>query len=356
MENNFLINFSNIPFKNNNTKNINISTLPDYECINGIPINKYSGYGINSCEVLYSIWNSFQSTLGAKYTLNQCKKGLNGINKECIGPANIYFIRHGEKNKDFPNYSLNENGIYRASNLVTYINTLAKEGFPISYIITCNPCSYITEDPSMRPQQTISMVSFLLNIPFFIYGNAGDVNLVSENLFNIDNPIFNGLNVLICWEHSCIQSLCLNILDTAATLKRLPNDIPTADKFFDYINYTNSICPGGNYICKKDSNNYNEYFEAPDNIYYSQTYPYWNNYNFNHIYVLSSNKRFIFNEFKIDKQPCLTCYSNCELKIGLYQPININKCVSSEKYYNSNDDKEDECIGPCDWLFPLYKQ
>ena len=42
-----------------------------------------------------------------------------------------------------------------------------------------------------------------------------------------------------------------------------------------------------------------------------------------------------FYDFKIFNQPCLTCYSSCQLHIGLYQPLNP-VCESSNKYLNES--------------------
>jgi len=80
-----------------------------------INIHPYGGNGVNAWEVLYSIWNSYQSTIGAQFTLNQDinKAPDTNTNSNTIGPSNIFIIRHGEKNSSsLPNYSLNNNGIY----------------------------------------------------------------------------------------------------------------------------------------------------------------------------------------------------------------------------------------------------
>jgi len=358
MSDEFLKSFST--FRNNNSRNITFQsqTLPSNECSNGFPINKYAYYGgkgTNPWEVLYSIWNSYQNTIGAQFTLkqdeNKAPTSSTNSSSNPIGPSQIFIIRHGEKNSSSPDYSLNNNGIYRACQLINFVNKLAEQGNPISYIITCNPCPYNSpssgdskSDPSMRPQQTISMVSFMLNIPFFIYGGDQDFPEVVSNLFSLDptNP-FNGLNVLICWEHAAIQGLCSYILNRAGQLNRLPDTIELpngntdlyGDAFFKQVN----PCPDGNYECPRSdssspyylNNNTNPKYIGPNSKYY----PYWNTGNFDSVYWIKSDSQNIFSDFKIFNQPCLTCYSSCQLHIGLYQPLN-SECESSNKYTNES--------------------
>ena len=215
----FLFNFSK-------SNSIYSQTLPQNSCVNGFPVELFSGNAYEASEMLYSVWNSYQKTLGAVFSNNQALSkapSTSSIN----GPENIFIIRHGEKNSSQPNYKLNNNGIYRACKLINFVNELAYKGYPISYIITCNPCPYNADDSSMRPEQTISMVSFMLNIPIFIFGSSQEFTTTTNKLFN--SGIFNGLNVLMCWEHSAIQGLCLNILNSAGVNGRLPSDVISVD-------------------------------------------------------------------------------------------------------------------------------
>lgn len=347
MTDKFINSFASLKSNNSVNNSFKGGTLPSYDCSNGFPVNKYAYYngnGVSSWEVLYSIWNSFQNTTAAQFTLNQAIN-KSPQNSNIIGPSNIFMIRHGEKNSPLPNYSINNNGIYRACQISNFINNLATEGKPISYIITCNPCPYNTIDSSMRPIQTISMASFMLNIPVFIFGGSQDFPEIVDKLFsqNSSNP-FNGLNILICWEHSSIQALCLNILNRAGELNRLSvtptnnNSKLYADSFFNSIR----PCPDGNYECLNKKSVYYPYTTNNNNVpdYIgpnSKYYPYWNNYNFNTVYHLGTeNNNNIFNSFKIYKQPILTCFSNCSLNIGLYQPLNPDACSFSYLYENEN--------------------
>jgi hypothetical protein len=347
------------------------STIPSSECVyntaaqQSFPISRYAGYGVNAWEVLYSIWVANQSTNGAKFTASQA------LNHEpttspCVGPANIFIIRHGEKDPSGTvNFNINNNGIYRASQLVEYVNKLCTAGTPISYIITCNPCPYTASDPSMRPQQTAMMVSFLLNIPLFIYGGSQDYSEVVTPLFT--SGFFDGLNVLICWEHSSIQQLCLNIINMASGQLQMPtftSRLPSAitqgtdgyidwygDAYFKEIGeLDNRLCPGGNYVAPSGVPPYSITTPTipgntglPDCIGpNSQYYPYWNNYDFDAVYSFNSDSNYKFT-FNIGKSPILTCYPSCELHIGLYQPLSL-ECTTSNKYST-----EDNCEVPPGW-------
>ena len=342
---NYLFNLSKTNFAPNvvNSSPYN-NTIPSGDCSNGFPIDKYSGYGVNAWEVLYSIWCSSQNTLGAKFSYNQCLTAA-PVNSVCSGPANMFIIRHGEKNSTLPNYSINNNGVYRACQLMTFINQLAKDGYPISYIVTCNPCPYNSADPSMRPMQTASMPSFMLNIPMFIYGGAQDYISVVEGLFSSQ---FDGLNVLIVWEHSSIQQLCLNILDKAGSIGRLPNSLAKGDDFFNIVN----PCPNGNYKCP-DTDILNPFYPpdadtVPGVGANTEKYPYWNNDNFDNVFWLSSASPNYTFGFTIFKEPCYTCYPSCGINIGLYQPLTPS-CESSYLYYTSTDNVENKCQVPSDW-------
>jgi|LauGreDrversion4_2_1035121.scaffolds.fasta_scaffold17739_2 hypothetical protein len=342
-------------------------TVPAKDCINGFPISRYAGYGVNAWEVLYSIWVANQTTIGAKFTNAQAKNGAPGGTPLCIGPENIFVIRHGEKNSSSDgNYKLNNNGIYRACQLIEYVNKLATAGTPISYIIVCNPCAYNTENPTMRPQQTMAFTSSMLNIPMFTYGGSQDYDILTDKLFN--SGIFDGLNVFICWEHTAIQQLCLNILNAAGIKSRLNNITEGTDgkpewygdAYFATYSTPDNLCPGGNYLCNDINNIY--YTDntklirpgstglppciGPNSMYY----PYWNTHNFESVYWFksSSSSEYKFT-FKTTKEPILTCYSNCELIVGLYQPLNP-QCNSGNKYYDSSNDIENECLPPTNWL------
>jgi hypothetical protein len=342
-------------------------TISSNDCNNGFPISKYGGYGVNAWEVLYSVWVANQSTLGAQFTLNQATIGA-PISSPCLGPANIFIIRHGEKNPSPDiHYCLNNNGIYRASQIIGYVNQLASEGTPISYIISCNPSPFNTQDPSMRPQQTIMVTSFMLNIPMFIYGGSQDYSTVMTNLFT--SGIFDGLNVLICWEHGAIQQLCLNLLNSAGSISRLTitqGTLGFPDWFGDAYFAQNNLCTDGNYLSNNATGSGSNYYTnnasltspgavttLPDCIGpNSQNYPYWNDDDFERVYSLKSNSSNGYKfTFSIATQPILTCFPSCELIIGLYQPLKPLG-ENANKYYSDSNDIEQSCQKPTNWAVP----
>lgn len=343
------------------------NSLPPSDCDNGNPTDLYSGYGVYSWEVLYSIYYKYQSSAAALFTKNQAINLAPGTTPVCEGPKNIFIIRHSEKNAIAPNYSLNNNGIARSCQLIDYVNELAEKGYPISYIISCNPCGFNTSDPSMRPIQTASIISYILNIPLFVYGSDYDFTEVVDALFpqivtpGVVGP-FDGLNVLMVWEHGSMQQLCLNILNAAGPLNRLPSAIsPTnnnqlwwGDAFFKAVN----PCPNGNFKCPSITSSpyYDSSFDTtlpgvPPTIGpNSEFYPYLNNVNFSVVYWfqgISSSPNYNFG-FSILQQPCYTCSPSCGLQIGLYQPA--IPCGTTPLYYNkTSENLENECQLPLAW-------
>lgn len=359
----FLNYFSKLKAKSSNLNSTSNFTTTDTNCNNGNPPSLYEGYGNNSWQVLYSIWNANQTTIGAEFTDEQSATQA-PVNPTTTGPANIFIIRHGEKTTSDP-FSLNNNGAYRACKLIEYVNKFAQRGTPISYIITCLPCYYNTPDCSERPVQTVSMASFMLNIPLFMFSNGQDFDATVNALF--DSGTFAGLNVLICWEHSSIQGLLLKILNKAGSVGRLPNSVITAqpnpnlygDEYCYQFSILNGNVPDGTYLCTTTSPSYNPVYDPLINtpIYvgtHTQFYPYWSNYNFSSVYCIRSiaSSGYIFN-FTIENEEILTCFSNCELKIGLYQPLST-LCTNSYYYYNKNPSNlnlENQCEVPVDWLW-----
>lgn len=348
---------NNVQFNLLKTKELNTSstsqsefsqTIPEIQCENGFPKDKYARYfSSNPVEVLYSSWCSYQNTLGAQFTYQQSfYNAPNNLDNPPIGPANIFIIRHGEKPKfQMP---LNNNGIYRASQITTFVNQLAKDGYPISYIVTCNPCPFNTLGQSMRPEQTISLSSFMLNIPFFIYGASSETEITAEKIFSSEpNNQFNGLNILICWEHTKIQDLTIHLLDNAQIVGR--SDL-LGKQYFEELHLNNkSPCYDGNYEAITDvPNGANNDYVTNELLY--KYIPYWNDDNYNHVYWLKGNAEFTNFEFYLFDQPCLTCYKSCNLAICLYQPT-TTPCTTSNNYYNNeNLDIETKCLNPTDWL------
>lgn len=178
-------------------------------------------------------------------------------NTKIKGPNNIFIIRHGEKVKS--KTALDCNGILRSSFIPKLIETINEEGIGIHVIITAY------DYDSMHQQQTISLVSWLLNIPIFMYGQqTQSINAVKE-IF--ENSNFNGKNILICWEHTCIQTLIKNIIKIGPPSKGLKN--------YKFLN--------------------------PEN---NSKLPYWETNNYNTIFHFDKNLN-----FSVFEEPFFTCYT-----------------------------------------------
>jgi len=316
------------------------STSQPTQCSNGVPVNLYEGNGIDSSQVLYSLWNYYQNSPNALFTTQQYINSV-PITTSCVGPSNIFIIRHGEKplSPDANAYRLTENGIYRACNMVNFINSLAVNGTPISYIITYRP-NYFTagiSSTSIHAEQTISVSSFMLNIPLFIFGKNDDYSAVSQQLFaSSSTNIFNGLNVLICWDQPNIQCLMLSLLNASVSYGRITQ--ANSNAFFTAIN----PCPEGNYL---GDENFTPPAQPQPNQNYknSQYYPFWNSNNFDSYFWLQSTLPSNIFSFGIYQQLCDNCYNSCPLSICLYQSPNTGN------YYDNSDNIESECLPPTKW-------
>jgi hypothetical protein len=129
------------------------------------------------------------------------------------GPANIFIIRHGEKIKS--KHALDCNGILRSTYIPKLISKINKNGYGIHAIITAY--DYV----SMHQEQTISLTSWLMSIPCFMYGQQSESEVAINNVFT--NPKFSGKTVLFCWEHTCLQELVRNITTIGAKIKGISN-------------------------------------------------------------------------------------------------------------------------------------
>ena len=348
------------------------NTLPSSQCPGGVPVDNYAGYGDNSVDVLYSIWNSYQSTIGAQFTQSQSNSAVPIEPTTMVGPKNIFIIRHGEKSSSVHptvQYHLNQNGIYRACQIPTLINQFAVNGYPITYLVAANPCPWNSADASMRQEQTVQMASFLLNIPMFFFGNASDNQEVADALFSTDpaNP-FNGLNVLICWEHTAIQDLCIEILNKCndPAVGRSPMN---ADQFFAQSTVSSQTAVDGTYLAPATSSAYPFNIQTvvppvppsttPTYTYTSHPpstafYPYWNTNNYDNMFCFFSNPDNTEFEFLFTNQQyfnCLTCYASCQARVGLFQPLST---CSKTIYYIPGQTPvlEQECLPPTtDWAY-----
>ena len=159
------------------------------------------------------------------------------------GPSNIFIIRHGEKIKS--REALDCNGILRSTYIPNLIENINAKGYGIHAIITSNDYN------SMHQHQTVSFTSWLMSIPIFIYGETNETIKVTEQLFT--NSYFKDKNVLICWEHNCIQSLIKNIIEYGPKAKGLTN-------------YVYENVDGGDDVPAWDTDNYQSVIHFDSNL------------------------------------------------------------------------------------------
>ena len=160
-----------------------------------------------------------------------------------IGPANIFIIRHGEKIKS--KNALDCNGILRSTFIPQLISDFNKSGFGIHSIITS------FDYRSMHQEQTISLSSWILNIPVYMYGQASEPEKAVKAIFT--TPFFTGKTVLMCWEHQCIQGLVKSITTLGAKIKGLNN-------------YTFKNTQGTSNLPFWDTNNYKSIMYFDENL------------------------------------------------------------------------------------------
>ena len=228
----------------------------------------------------------------------------------------------------------------------------------------------------MRPSQTIALTSVMLDIPTFVYGPAQDFDPVADALFNNSTSNqYNGMNVVICWEHSAIQALMLKLLNKAGQISgRLPSGVVdndpvvpnllTGSNFFKELatgTLVNSSSPeyaisSGDYFVSTSLKGETgtpyqvdlaanlplpSYIDGPN----SQYLPYWNNGTFNLTYHIGTASGSVnaneLNLFNIYKQPINTCFASNTIKIGLYQPLTAS-CTTANLYYTQNGSTEIE--------------
>lgn len=175
-------------------------------------------------------------------------------------------------------------------------------------------------DNSMRPETTIMLTSFLLNIPLYIYSDSNISQPYNgETAYQLfTNQIFRGKNVLIVWEHKNIQSLtnqiiqCYEYLSSGNTIEDLiqnKNQVLKNQNTFNWWSVNTQIPPENQYI-----SSFIPKYQLPY-ISYAKLLPYWNTNNFNYVYKFTQSKgNLIFNIFI---QDITTRYKNCELIIGL---------------------------------------
>ena len=194
----------------NSIYNINTEQFSN-NCYKGCPI------AMNENDA-YKLYNSYQSQRDKNNSSLTKNSFLNRFLSKITsnkGPSNIFIIRHGEKEKNNETVSLDCNGIRRSTYIPKLIETLNDKGYKIHAIITINQYA------SMHVEQTVLLSSWLLGIPLFIYGNQNEQKVAVNTIFN--NKFFNNKNILICWEHTCIQELIKDIINIGSKVKGIKN-------------------------------------------------------------------------------------------------------------------------------------
>lgn len=253
-----------ILYKNKNNFENNINCSKD-----GKPIK-------NEQNILYRIHEEFKKKRDNNHLLSRKTEKSNFIFPE-KGPANMFIIRHAEKDKY--KVALDSNGILRSTYIPFLIEDLNKKGYGIHSIITANDYN------SMHQEQTVLLTSWLYSIPLYIYSDSTDPEKTVNTIFS--NSYFNGKTILICWEHNCIQELLKYIIKIGSKKKGL-ND----------------------YIFKNTEG--------------TSELPYWNTNNFKSIYHLDDKLN-----FSILEENFTTCYKkdNNLIYYGKQQKC-VNKNIS----------------------------
>ena len=310
-------------------------------------------------DILYSVYQYYQTTFTPNYIRNNILQLTNTGNHANLpdGPSNIFIIRHGEKNNNGSPptdqntyYTINNNGVKRSIELPNFINKLGSDGTPITAIVTCNPSmDYITEfgNVTIRPQTTIFLSAYLLNIPLYIFSNSNVSQpydaTTAINIFT--NQTFRGKNILIVFEHKSIQSLtnqivqCYNYFKQGGTVQNLNNSTLYNVSTQSWWHQNTPIGPKNQYVGLQP-NQGTPVYPIPYKSY-SQYLPYWNTNSFDKVYRLSQTKPEHNLTIDIFDQNIDTGVQSCNLLIGLLQYVRCWDLPLVEYYKN-----EDDCLPP----------
>ena len=232
--------------------------------------NKYNHGQCNSkgCPIpelentIYQVYNDFEDIRNKNNKLNS---SYNIFNNHSIGPKNIFIIRHGEKNPNSLAKGLDCNGILRSTYIPLLIKNLNDKGYGINSFVSAYDYWH------MHQEQTVMFASWTLAIPLFLYGTQNNTDEMIIELFTNEN--YKGKNIIICWEHSCIQKLVKTIILYGSQAKQIPN--------YKFINEK------GN-----------------------SDLPYWGKNNFDSVFHFDSDLK-----FKVHKENISTCYKKGDNKI-----------------------------------------
>lgn len=318
----------------------------------GFPKNLYTFNEKTAPQALYDAYTYYQTTFTPQYLLSQyegcynvgccnCSNappqdGCSPSDCPCpttdqpAGPSNIFVIRHAEKSSG--DWFINQDGIYRATHLVNWVNKLGENGFPISYIVTCNACSLLEPDASMRPIQTISFVASMLNIPIFVFGNRKNTQETIANIY--ERCAFKGTNILIAWEHGNLQGILRAIVEQKIINKQINTSYLEYWEQQKNNSFNQNPCQDGSYRNEEFSDS-NE-LQVARNI----STPYLNDKTFNFVYHFDENSN-----CSLYQQPIFTGNSSCMLNVCMFQEG--TECKAANLYSTeTNSDAELDCEKP----------
>jgi hypothetical protein len=196
----------------------NIHTKIDKPLINrSVKCNSKNVPSKNKNGDLYKIYNDYSDMRDFNSNIQKnANYRFKHQSSKPIGPKNIFIARHAQRTE--PDYSLNLNGIYKSTLIPELINALNNKGYPIDAVVTVNPAS---KNNAIHVQQTITLTSWLLNIPLYIFGSKYETKKTITEIYNTNN--FNNLNILYVGDHTCAQSLITNIIEIGQKTKEIKN-------------------------------------------------------------------------------------------------------------------------------------
>jgi len=118
----------------------------------------------------------------------------------------IIFIRHGEKTKK-NHVNLSKQGYKRAEELVNFF--INSKSFPCPDKIIAMKQSH--KDSSDRSYETVKPLAEHLNLKIADYYSRDEIKDVSEYIKDQESKYST---ILVCWEHSCIPKIVLEILNS----------------------------------------------------------------------------------------------------------------------------------------------
>lgn len=123
-------------------------------------------------------------------------------------PAQVILIRHAEKDAQG---NLSQKGYERAGALAAYFDltpVLTNFGPPFAiFAARPNPpvAPFHPDENTERCLQTVAPTAFSLKLP--IHPGYDKLQFVELADFVLNNPLYDGKNILICWHHDTLPQL-----------------------------------------------------------------------------------------------------------------------------------------------------